>query len=101
MARYKIVVADNFHYMEDAGNSAGAVFETYDAAVAACREIVDRSLAWHRQPGMTADQLYDTYIDFGDDPFIVAIGDAPLNEKFSAWSYAERRCREICGGPGD
>jgi hypothetical protein len=95
---YRVVVADNFHYMEDDKNAGAGVFESYDAAVAACREIVDRSLAWHHRPGMTAARLYDTYIDFGDDPFVAAIGDAPLGEKFSAWAYAERRCGEICGG---
>ena len=97
MPRYRVVTVDNFHYMEDDANAESSVFETYNAAVAACREIVDRSLAWHHKPGMTAERLYDDYIDFGDDPFIVAIGDAPLGEKFSAWSYAKERCRAICG----
>jgi hypothetical protein len=97
MARYRVVVADNFHYMDETENDASGLFDTYDAAVAACRAIVDRSLTWHHKPGMTADQLYDTYTDFGDDPFVVAVGDAPLGEKFSAWNYAQQRCAEICG----
>jgi hypothetical protein len=97
MPRYRVVTADNFHYMEDEANAGSGVFETYDAAVAACREIVDRSLAWHHKPGMTADQLYETYIDFGDDPFVVALGSAPAGERFSAWTYARERCRVICG----
>jgi hypothetical protein len=98
MPSYRIVVGDNFHYMQNSKNAAAGVFETYDAAVAACREIVERSLAWHHKPGMTADQLYDTYTDFGDDPFIVALDDAPVGERFSAWTYAKQRCAEICDG---
>jgi hypothetical protein len=96
MARYRVVTADNFHYMDEARNAESGAFETYEAAVAACRDIVERSLAWHHKSGMTADELYDAYIDFGDDPFIVAVGGAPLGEKFSAWTYAKERCRAIC-----
>ena len=101
MPRYRVVTADNFHYMEDDRNAPASVYETYNAAVAACREIVDHSLAWHHKPGMTAEQLYDTYTDFGDDPFIVALDGAPMGERFSAWTYAKERCRAICGGAGD
>jgi hypothetical protein len=98
MARYKIVIADNAHYMDGDENAEGGTFATYEAAVAACRELVDRSLAWHHKPGMNADDLYDTYTSFGDDPFIVALGDSPMAERFSAWDYAKERCRAICGG---
>jgi hypothetical protein len=98
MARYKIVVADNFHYMDEAEYRQGGVYDSYEAAVATCREIVDRSLAGRRKPGMSADELYDIYKSFGEDPFIVALDDAPLGEHFSAWTYAKERCRAICGG---
>jgi hypothetical protein len=97
MARYKIVVADNFHYMEEDAQYVAGRYESYDAAVAACRRLVDSSLAAHHEPGMTAAELYDTYTSFGDDPFIVALDDAPMGERFSAWDYAKERCRAICG----
>jgi hypothetical protein len=98
MPRYRVVTTDNFHYMETRKDADSGVFESYEAAAAACREIVDRSLAWHHKPGMTAKRLYDDYQDFGDDPYIVAIDGAPHGERFSAWTYAKQRCREICGG---
>jgi hypothetical protein len=97
MPRYKIVVADNFHYMDESEYTDGGVFESHEEAVAACRELVDRSLASLHEPGMTADELYDTYTSFGDDPFIVALDDSPVGERFSAWDYAKERCRAICG----
>jgi hypothetical protein len=100
MIGYKVVGADNAHYMDAAGHAEHGVFTTYEAAVAACRYIVERSLAWHYKPEMSAAELYDYYTSFGDDPFIVAVGAAPLGERFSAWTYAEGRCREICGETG-
>lgn len=98
LPRYKIVIADNFHYMDESEYTDGGVFETYDDAVVACRELVDRSLAHEYKPEMTADELFKTYTSFGDDPFIVPLDDAPAGERFSAWTYAGQRCREICGG---
>ena len=51
--------------------------------------VTNGSLGALRKPGMTPDELYDTYKSFGDDPFIVALGEAPLGERFSAWTYAK------------
>ena len=48
----------------------------------------------HR-PGMTAEQLYDRYTDFGRDPFLRS--DDPKAPTFSAWTYAKQRCQETCG----
>ena len=45
-------------------------YDSAEAAVAAAKAIVDRSLLFIYRPGMTADELYDHYTDFGDDPFI-------------------------------
>jgi hypothetical protein len=97
MLGYKVIGADNAHYMDAEEHADHGVFETYEAAVAVCRDIVERSLAWHYRPGMNAGELYDYYTSFGDDPFIVAVGDAPLGERFSAWTYAKQRCGAICG----
>jgi len=54
---------------------------------------VDRSLQFIYRPGMTADVLYDHYMDFGDDPFIRSDDPACV---FSAWTYAQERCPAIC-----
>jgi hypothetical protein len=100
MLGYKVIGADNAHYMDSEDHADHGVFATYEAAVAVCRGIVDRSLSWHYKPGMSADELYDYYTSFGDDPFIVAMGDAPPGERFSAWTYAKARCRAVCGDAG-
>ncbi len=61
--------------------------------VAAAKALVDASLAHLYQPGMTAEALYAAYIDFGDDPFIVAV-EGPRCE-FSGWAYAQQRSQEM------
>ena len=41
---------------------------------------------------MTAEALYQSYVAFGEDPFIVTDDE---NCGFSAWSYAQSRCQAI------
>jgi hypothetical protein len=80
----------------DARWTAGE-FETTEAALAKCREMIEEDLAHLHQLGMNAAELFARYKDFGDDPFIVSLGDAEPVE-FSAWDYAERRSVQICEG---
>ena len=65
---------------------------TYEDAAAACKTIVDDYLVHTYKKGMTADELYESYIDFGEDPFIIP---DDKSERFSAWNYAKRRCQEL------
>jgi len=54
---------------------------------------VDGFLADAFKPGMTATALYEGYVGFGDDPFIVS--DDPNSApavSFDAWGYARQRC---------
>ncbi|MFZ0944263.1 MAG: hypothetical protein WAN54_10195, partial [Syntrophobacteraceae bacterium] len=61
-------------------------------AIAACKKIVDKCLKGSHEPGMTSKELFEGYVGFGEDPFIV-----PQTEPhFSAWDYARERCMEIC-----
>ncbi|PYS92947.1 MAG: hypothetical protein DMF64_06710 [Acidobacteria bacterium] len=91
--RYSVLVADNFHYMDEVERYQLGEFHTAEAALAAARCLVDDELAAHYQPGMSANELYRLYTSFGVDPFIVsADGDC----HFSAWDYARGRCQELC-----
>ena len=96
MVRYKVLVDDNAHYMEEDERSEYGMFDTLAEAVAACRHIVDRSLAHLCRAGMTAAELYDEYTSFGDDPFIVALEGSDPTARFSACNYASERSRQIC-----
>jgi len=97
MPRYRVMVDDNFHYQDSDERWEQGTYETADKALAACRELVDRSLQEEYRPGISGEALYDRYTSFGNDPFIVVLDGTDDNAKFSAWSYAKERCRVICG----
>jgi hypothetical protein len=90
---FSVRVADNFHYMDEDETYTHGEFANWSEAVAAAREIVDRHLSQAYQPGMSADALYDEYISFGEDPYIIPV---PPGEHFSAWEYAKERCQMLC-----
>ncbi len=98
MPRYKVMVDDNFHYMEEDERYELGTYHTRAAAIAACRDLVDRWLQEMHEPGVTAEKLYEHYISFGEDPFIVVIEGTDPDAKFSAWTYAKERCAAICRG---
>jgi hypothetical protein len=88
------MVDDNFHYGDDDERSKLSTFSTADEALEVCRRLVDESLLAEYKDGETAEQLFDRYTSFGDDPFVVALEDVPKVE-FSAWTYARERAREL------
>jgi hypothetical protein len=90
---FTVFVDDNFHYMDEDERYKLGEYETLDAALAACRGIVDEFLATNHKPGMSADELLAQYKGFGEDPFIMGAGAA---SPFSAWTYAQERCKAIC-----
>lgn len=94
---YKVFIDDNFHYGDESERIPHGEFPTLEAARAACRRIVDDYLASARERGMTAGDLMASYAMFGDDPFIVAVGEAETGVLFSGRDYARQRCEEICG----
>lgn len=91
---FEVRVADNFHYMDQDEVYTHGNFGSWPDAVAASRKIVDACLAEYVKPGITAQELYQYYVSFGDDPFITPV---PEGESFSAWDYAKERCAQLCG----
>jgi hypothetical protein len=91
---YRVLIDDNFHYMDESERRELGAFDTLDEAVAACKKVVDEFLTSTYRPGMTVAEMLEQYAFFGEDPFIVGgEGGVP----FSARDYASRRIREICG----
>lgn len=72
-------------------------FSSAEAAVRACREVVDDFLDAHHEEGMSAEELFEQYTTFGEDPFIVS---DDRDVAFSGWTYARKRCGEVCGDGG-
>ncbi|MGM5002918.1 hypothetical protein AB8A05_29615 [Tardiphaga sp. 538_B7_N1_4] len=96
MTLYEVFIDDNFHYQNKSERAPHAAFETMEQAVAACKRIVDDFLIAAFEPGMRPADLYEQYISFGDDPFVVAGDPRDLAVVFSAWDYARARCEMIC-----
>jgi hypothetical protein len=70
---YKVMVDDNFHYMDEEERYEHATFSTIEEAITACKRIVDDELSEWAKENITPDELYERYVWFGSDPFIVAL----------------------------
>ncbi|MFM0192129.1 hypothetical protein PQQ65_03475 [Paraburkholderia strydomiana] len=90
-------VDDNGHYSDAEYRSGPRVFETADAALAEARWIVDKCLDELHERGMTARALFERYMHFGEDPWLVPWDGGPT-VPFSAWDYAKERCSAVCDG---
>jgi hypothetical protein len=92
--RYTVLVDDNFHYQDEDERYELGRFETAAEAVAACQRRIDENLSWlHAQrPGSSPAELYESYVIFGEDPFVVAEGE---RVDFSAWKYAKERSEVV------
>jgi len=96
MSRYKVMVDDNFHYMEEDERDEIGTFSTIEEVIAACKQIVDEDLRKFAEgKNYTPDELYDYYTSFGSDPFIVALDPKGGRPSFSAWNYAKERCQVL------
>lgn len=91
--QFRVIVADNFNYMDPDSSYELPPFDDLESAVAACQKIVDDCLASSYEPGMTADALYASYTSFGEDPYIVS--DEIDGVPFSAWKYAREQAERL------
>ncbi len=91
MSPYKVMVDDNYHFMDETERYELGVFATAEEAIAASRAIVDEFLTKAYKPGITAEELEKGYKGFGEDPFIVVVGGTDEPARFSAWEYAKER----------
>ena len=95
---YRLLVDDNFHYMDSEKRTHGGSFATLEAAVAAAKAIVDDYLVSAYHPGMAAQELLESYTSFGEDPWISSPdGRVP----FSAWDYARARSGDLSARGGN
>jgi hypothetical protein len=92
-SRWTVYVDDNFHYMDEDERYCLGAFDSLDSAITACRKIVDVFL--HDNEAKTADELYDHYVMFGEDPWITGPTPVAGTPGFSAWDYARQRCNEL------
>lgn len=94
--KYRVLVNENSRYMDESARSDQGIYPSADHAIAACKAMVDDELNTMHRPGMTGKELYQLYIGFGPDPFVVPLNPNDPEIEFSAWSYAKQRCKELC-----
>jgi len=99
---FRVLADDNFHFMDEDERTCLGEFSTYEEALAVAQRAVE---AFFEGKGeKQADEIYDDYISFGDDPFIVPFGGAERPDTpFSAWDYAKGYAERIAQAhpPGD
>ncbi|HEX8692904.1 MAG TPA: hypothetical protein VF746_10820 [Longimicrobium sp.] len=93
---YTVFVAENSAYMDRSAERRLGDFPAWDEAVAAARDVVERSLRELHAPPMDAEHLFRLYTLFGEDAYVVPSGEP---RRFSAWDYARERSRQICRSP--
>lgn len=54
---YRVMIDDNFHFMDESARTSGGEFQTLETAIAASRKIVDDELDHLFKPRMTAEKL--------------------------------------------
>lgn len=96
---YKVCIADNFYYMDPDEIYVARAFDDLSEAVAYCRRRVDQCLDEFLASGISSAALWEHYVSFGEDPFII-VGTAEPRAPFSAWDHARERCASLCDGVG-
>ena len=94
MSRYKVMVDDNFHYMDPDYRYQLGVFPSAEEAIAACKKIVDEYFE-PNNPNLSATELLERYAMGGEEPFIGPIDPSGEHVKFSAWDYARGRSKIV------
>jgi hypothetical protein len=91
----RVLVDDNFHFMDDDERYELGAFDTVEQALSKCREMVDADLAEMAEPSLSPQVLYNLYTSFGRDPFVVCDGADDKAAAWSAWEYAKSRCNDM------
>ncbi|MDC0959265.1 hypothetical protein OAR42_02220 [Planktomarina temperata] len=88
---YKVWIDDNFHFMDEDERLFHGEFATPTQAILACQKIVDANIESITENETDPDKAYESYVCFGDDPWIQGID-------FSAFEYAKQRIQEVLRG---
>ena len=92
MPKYTVSVDDNFHFMDESERYTLGEFDTYEAAVDACKTIVEEFFDEITPKQVSFRELWEGYMMYGEDPFITP---EPEGCHFSAWDYAKEKCRHL------
>ncbi|HAN78749.1 MAG TPA: hypothetical protein DCQ31_13795 [Bacteroidales bacterium] len=86
---FSLKVYDNYHYMDESETYLTGNYETAEEAVNAAKKIVEEFLLQLLEQGTEPDQLYQIFLNFGEDPMVISTNpnlEAPF---FSSTTYAQ------------
>ena len=86
--KYRVIVRDHFHYMDEDETYVDGEYDAIDEAITASQRIVDDYLISRLNQGFSAEELYDDYMSFGDDPSI-------QGADWSAANYARAKAEQL------
>jgi hypothetical protein len=86
--KFYLRVYDNFNYMEESEAYNHGQFETYADALVKAKAIVEEFFVENWKRGMTAENLFEQYCMYGEDPIILPDEHGEL-PRFSARIYAQ------------
>lgn len=90
---YRVEVFDNFDHPGERCCGLEGEFDTAEAALAAARAVVDKSLDHSRKPGQSATEWYQVYSTSGDGVYL--LGEPRV--EFNPYYYAKERIEQITG----
>jgi hypothetical protein len=86
--KYRVIVRDHFHYMDEDETYVDGEYDTIDEALEVSQKIIDDYLVSRLDQGFSAKELYDDYMKFGEDPSIEGVF-------WSASGYAQAKAEEL------
>ena len=89
---FVIFIDDNAHYGEGEHRRKHGTYDTYEEAVAVCKEIINESVREFLDYSNSIQENTDKYNLWGLDPWIVP---EPDQCHFSAHQYAKERIKEL------
>jgi hypothetical protein len=100
MPKFRVVSYDNNYHMDQSESTDHNVFATAQQAVAACKAIVDDDLSAMWKPGTSARELYELYLAYGQDAFVMPVKPNGPEVEFSASRYAKEKSRDLVRARG-
>jgi hypothetical protein len=93
---YKVFVDDNYNSMDESERYLFGEYQSLEDAIQASKNIIDKFLHSSFHEGMSTEELLTGYKAYGEDPFIVSSDTTESKMLFSAWEYAEQKCKAMC-----
>jgi hypothetical protein len=91
MSRYTVMTDPNDPTYDDNPPSEVGIYPTADEAILACKTVIDEFLEVYVEECTTAAELYDMYVKFGADPYIVSVDPNDEQVNFNVEKYLKEQ----------